>query len=335
MLRRPNGFQTKKVQTITGVSCPTLNDLAKSFKDSCDPETDLEMLNHVFNSLLLSDDQIKRVYENTQAESNSQEGFIQRCGRLTASKFKEVFNSAKRLKNHSDPQCPEELVARIMGYTKAPQTWQMKPGINTTIEAKAKYKQLVKKSHKNLNVKEPGLTVLKPYTFISVSPDVEVICSYHDPSLVEIKCPARLIGKVPSIEIYHHLELSDDQIKLKRNSEYYFQIQDQMVVTERMYWDFFIFSFSGSTTVRLDFDENFSLNILHHFNCFWWNFVAPELLTEELKRSLDRLCLDNENIAVNNKNFNDTSTTTHKQIDPIPLLKDEFFNDVIDIIHEE
>ena len=114
---------------------PTLNDLTKSFiKDSCDPELDLAMLNHIStDSLLLSHDQIKRVYENTQAQSNSQEWFSQRCSRLTASKFKEIFNCAKRLKSHSDPQCPEEIVARIMGHTKPPQTWQMKHGINTEI----------------------------------------------------------------------------------------------------------------------------------------------------------------------------------------------------------
>ena len=50
----------------------TLNDLAKSFKESYDLELDLPMLNHVLNdSLLLSDDQIKRIYENTQAQSES------------------------------------------------------------------------------------------------------------------------------------------------------------------------------------------------------------------------------------------------------------------------
>ena len=95
-----------------------------------------------------------------------------------------------------------------------------------------------------------------------------------------------------------------------------------------------MFLFAGNPTVSLDFDENFWLNLLHHFNWFWQNFIAPELLTEELKRNLDRLCPENEIIAVKNKNFNDRSTKIHKEIDPIPLLKEEFFN-VIDIIHGE
>ena len=50
-----------------------------------------------------------------------------------------------------------------------------------------------------------------------------------------------------------------------------------------------------------------------------------------MKRNLDRLCPKNEIIAVKNRNFNDMSTAIHEQIDPMPLLKEEFFNDVIEI----
>ena len=163
-----------------------------------------------------------KILKQSQIVKNSS---VKRCGRLTNSSFKENFNCAKSLKSHSDPQCPEEHVARIMGYTKPPQTWRMKHGINIEIHAKEKYQQLVKKSHKNVKVKEPGMTVLQPYPFILLSPDLKVICSCHGPGLVEIKCSASLIGKVPSIENYHHLELSDGQIKLKRNSEYCFQFK--------------------------------------------------------------------------------------------------------------
>ena len=57
----------KKCKQLLESAVLTLNDFAKSFKNPCDPELDLAMLNHVLtDSLLLSDDQIKRVYENTQ-----------------------------------------------------------------------------------------------------------------------------------------------------------------------------------------------------------------------------------------------------------------------------
>ena len=83
------------------------------------------------------------------------------------------------------------------------------------------------------------MTVLQPYPFISFSPGLEVFCSCHNSGLIEIKCPASLISKVPAVENYHHLKLSDGPAKLKRNSEYYFQILVKMPVTDRMYCDFF------------------------------------------------------------------------------------------------
>ena len=102
-----------------------------------------------------------------------------------------------------------------------------------------------------------------------------------------------------------------------------------------MYCAFFIFSFAGNATVQLDFDENFWFDMLHHFNWFQRNFIAPEFLTEELKRDLYSFCPENEIIALENKNFNDMLTAIHEQTDPMPLFKEEHFNDVIDIIHEE
>ena len=93
----------------------------------------------------------------------------------------------------------------------------------------------------NAKVKEPGMTILQPYPFILVNPDLEVICSCHSPGIVEIKCPANLIGKLLSVENCNHLGLSDGQIKLKRNSEYYFQIQGQIAVTANSFCSFNIF----------------------------------------------------------------------------------------------
>ena len=138
---------------------------------------------------------------------------------------------------------------RNLGYTKPPRTRHMKRGINTKNHATVKNKQLVKTALKNIKVKEPGRTLLQPYLFISVSPDLEVFCSCDGLGLVEIKCPASLIGKVPFVKNCHHLERNDGQLKLKRNSEYYCQIQVQVAVTERIYFDFFLFLLAENGTV--------------------------------------------------------------------------------------
>ena len=52
---------------------PRLFDFAASFKDSCDPELDLEKLNGMFtDSISDSDQQIQNIYEITKKQSGSQ-----------------------------------------------------------------------------------------------------------------------------------------------------------------------------------------------------------------------------------------------------------------------
>ena len=139
--------------------------------------------------------------------------------------------------------CPEYLTAAIIGYEKPEVTWQIKHDINTEIHAKHKYKSLTRRFHKNMTYNNPGMTA---------TPDMEINCNCHDAGLVEIKCPATPMGKIPSIENYSkHIEKDDDKLQLKSTSPYYSQIQAQVVATGRLYCDLFVFSFQGNLTIRM------------------------------------------------------------------------------------
>ena len=59
-----------------------------------------------------------------------------------------------------------------------------------------------KKTHQNLEVSDPGMTVFKSHPFISVNPDMEINCSCYGPGLGVIKCPAAFIRKIPLAENY-------------------------------------------------------------------------------------------------------------------------------------
>ena len=90
----------KKYTPLQKCNIPTLFDLAASFKDSCDPELDLEMLNEMFtDSIIYSDKQIQNIYEITKKQSDSHRWTNHRKGRLTASKFKDIYTATKKLKN--------------------------------------------------------------------------------------------------------------------------------------------------------------------------------------------------------------------------------------------
>ena len=142
--------------------------------------------------------------------------------------FAESFNKcSKRLKEQKINECPVHLVAIIMGYSEFHPTWQMKHGINTEVHAKAKYKTLFKKSHLKSSFKDPGMTVMESHPFISASPDLEAQCQCHGPRLVEIKCPASIIGQVLSPQNYDHIEVVDDTLSLKRSNPYFSQFWDK------------------------------------------------------------------------------------------------------------
>ena len=80
------------------------------------------MLNKMFtDSIIYSDQQIQNIYEITKKQSDSQHWTNHRKGRLTASKFKDIYAATKKLKNNDSAAYPDKL-ALVMGYTTPPQT---------------------------------------------------------------------------------------------------------------------------------------------------------------------------------------------------------------------
>ena len=197
------------------------------------------------------------------------------------------------------------LVAIIMGYSESHPTWQMKHGINTEVHAKAKYKTLFKKSHLKSSFKDPGMTVMESHPFISASPDLEAQCQCHGPRLVEIKCPASIIGQVLSPQNYDHIEVVDDTLSLKRYGPYFSQVQGQMGITNCLTCYFFVFTFKGNITAKVDFDAKYWEELLNNLDWFWRKFIAPELLTNKLKLNIARIVDDKHLLAVQYITSND------------------------------
>ena len=111
-------------------------DLAASFKDFCDLELDLEMLNKTFtDSIVYSDQQIQNIDKVTKTQSERQHWTKHRKGQLIASKFKDIYTATKKFKN-SDSTVYPDILALVMGYTSPLQTSQMKHGIDSELHAK-------------------------------------------------------------------------------------------------------------------------------------------------------------------------------------------------------
>ena len=78
---------------------------------------------------------------------------------------------------------------------------------------------------------------MESHPFISASPDLEAQCQCHSLKLVEIKCPASIIGEVSS-QNYDHIEVVDGTLSLKWSSPYFSQVQRQMGTTNCLTCDF-------------------------------------------------------------------------------------------------
>ncbi|XP_047140040.1 uncharacterized protein LOC105845087 [Hydra vulgaris] len=207
-----------------------------------------DLVDEFISSTQLSDEDIKIIFNNTKAQSESMLWFEQRSGKITASKVKRVYTAMNTaLKYNTEPF---NHISEVLWKETVVQTWQMKHDISSEKHAKIKYKNIVKSHHENILFIGPGINVSRTHVFLSVTPDIEINCSCHGPGVVEIKCPPS-IGVSPSDINYKHLKKMNDKVMLKRKSEYFFQVQCQMAVKEVVYADFFFFTLHGYHLERI------------------------------------------------------------------------------------
>ena len=226
------------------------------------------------------------IFNNTIGQSAVQDWHNQRKGRITASKFHSVCTRTVSLQA-SLTQDPAALVSSLLGYNKVPATAAMKHGCSMEIHAKQCYLSLMKPNHRKLKSEEQGLIVMRGKPFIAASPDLKVSCECCGEGLVEIKCPYSIKESIPSADNLTYLQIVDGTTILKRNSDYFYQVQGQMAVTELGYTDFFVFTIHGHFTERIKFDRDFWTSMFLKLEWFWVNCLAPEILTRKILHQLE------------------------------------------------
>ena len=275
------------------INCPTLVDIAENVlktEDKADTKTFSE-------SLIFTKQQIDTIKRQTVSQSQSQCWFNHRIGRITASKFHQVFTRSKTLQTidgeYAIAEASQSIVSEVMGYKPKVSTYATKHGLSLEPHAKRKYITISKKNHKLLQTSESGIVIYEKTPYLAASPDLEVECDCCGLGLVEIKCPYSIKGEIPTSENLVYLrEVTDSSnqknITLKENSSYYFQVQGQMGVTNRKYCDFFIYTTAGFHLERILFNEDLWKHMQVEFKWFWLNIICPELLNCKVKKTLEQ-----------------------------------------------
>jgi len=120
-----------------------------------------------------------------------------------------------------------------------------------------------------------GLMLSKSDQYITASSDLTVECKFHGKGLCEIKSPYKTRHLSPAASHLAYLKTVNCNPQLKRNSDYYFQVQAQMGVTGLKYCDFFVYTMHGFHLEWIDYDPELWKAIRSHCFNSWRDFVVP------------------------------------------------------------
>lgn len=255
------------------------------FDESHTTKTYLELLKISKNiNLSLDDEQIMNIEKSTRNQSENRNWYIQRAGRITASKFRAVCKTNKMKPSLS-------LIKSICYPTKIlfcnkATLW----GINHEHIAVGDYQRFMSENHDSFQVNEVGFVISKNWPCLGASPDRLVFCECCLGGCLEIKCPYLLYtNNYTDINEYVSLKSSclikeNDKVTLKKSHSYYYQVQMQIFVTKLKYCDFVIWSPNIFFKERILPDFEFFENEIQIALTFHAEVIMPELLGKYFTR---------------------------------------------------
>ena len=193
--------------------------------------------------------------EQETIEQSSNYKWVQaRKLRFTASRFGKVA----RRKRHFEKFCSDQINAKPF------KSRSTEHGVYYEPIAKREYQKYMEKIGHPVSVKQYGFFVSPKLYILGCSPDGKVIdinaVSNGDPfGLLEIKCPSSKFTVTPTdacSDPNFCLEIQGDTPKLKKNHEYYDQVQGQMGLTGAKWCDFVVYTKVGISVERITFDQD-------------------------------------------------------------------------------
>jgi putative phage-type endonuclease len=263
---------------------PVLHNILFMYHNNVDvqnPKVQNEMCKY-FESLSVSNAECARIEKLTRGQNKSQNWFECRKGRLTSSNFGTIC----KLKPETDPKNVLKTLLYDVSFTT---NKYVKWGIDHEPAARRSYCRL----YPLYMVSQSGLIVNPTFPHLGCSPDGIVTLENGESGLLEIKCPASDKWRTHSpaecgLDSDFCCSLDENQnLKLKINHNYYFQVQGQMAICNKKWCDFVIWTLKPPLSVeRIYFDESFWLKCLSKLNSFYVKSMLPELFTQRLLRSL-------------------------------------------------
>jgi hypothetical protein len=236
------------------------------------PEEFLKQKTAFLSSLQKTEKEIIQLSKATVEQTTSNLWFSEPMKRLTASSFGKIC----KMRATTDPKktCKTLLQSPFTGnkYTNY--------GKDHESIARAEFAEVIEKE-----IGTCGFFVgQNKYFYLGATPDGLI----GDEALVEIKCPYSAREDTPTEAIVKKkvkfASFIDNIFKLKRNHDYFYQIQGQFHVTQRQYCYFVFWTPKGILFEKVDRDEQFFANKMQkQLHNFYYNYYADEFLKMQLK----------------------------------------------------
>ena len=228
----------------------------------------------------LEDSELDAIEVDTRKQSKGNLFYRHRAGRIGASVSWSVA--------HSNPMQPSQSLIKSLCY---PHLFKVtskaithgKKYEKTAVE---KYVSLMSQTHKDFKVKYCGMIVDKEQPWLHATPDFMSSCSCCGDGCGEVKCPYGIINgdfKSYISKKSSCLELVNGNFRLKRNHQYYYQVQQQLNITKLKYCDFVVFAFNANNQPviyieRIYPDYKLWLSLKPKLTKFWRICILPEIL---------------------------------------------------------
>lgn len=201
---------------------------------------------------------------------------LRRC-RLTASNFGTV---SKRRPSTPVAALVKTLVYKSSSFSAPSLRWGRENEVNAR-KAYAKYMQ--ENNHPNLRTIRAGFVIHQQQGWLGCSPDDWVADpDCEDPKgVAEYKCPysAREITPYEACTSLKGFfcKLENGKVTLRRNHNYYYQVQGTLGITGRNWCDFTVWTPKGLSTERIAFDKPFWESMIQKLEKFFDTALLPEL----------------------------------------------------------
>ena len=229
--------------------------------------------------IYFSSEEISQIERDTQSQAIGSAFFRHRAGRIGAS-----MSGAVCRRNPAQPS--QSLIKSVCyPYLFQVNTKAVLHGCKHEADAIKAFEEEMKNMHADLNLSRCGLLINERYPWIHATPDFLVSCTCYGLGCGEIKCPICIDrSDFDSYVLKKNscLEKVAGNFQLKRNHNYFFQVQQQLfTLPERKYNVVCAFDSSHRATIVKEGiypDHGHWKVVFPKLTTFWRTCVLPEIL---------------------------------------------------------